>query len=219
MTMHKRPSTLRDRIIKEMPAILDLMDIKNRIFDEEDDDDDFRPSIIDCIRQVAALELTSPSQARRALDRVEQNIARLKQSIAKLPLNIRDLIEVRGLDEARSQVTGTTKADRKLLAADLTSSLIFNHGGYIPTLTRDGPYIKLANLMYFTATGEKSELEGYCRKLFANLEREELGIYSDERGPRRSFVIDDDIMRIYQRRAEAMKLWPPLEQVVDAALG
>ena len=73
--------------------------------------------------------------------------------------------------------------------------------------------------MYFTATGEKSELEGYCRKLFANLEREELGIYSDERGPRRSFVIDDDIMRIYQRRAEAMKLWPPLEQVVDAALG
>ena len=75
-------SALRSRIIDKMDDILDLMDIKNRIFDEANDDEDFRPKIVECIKQIAELEATPPSQVRRTFERVEQNVRRLKQSIA-----------------------------------------------------------------------------------------------------------------------------------------
>ena len=68
-------------------------------------------------------------------------------------------MEVRGLDVAREVIaeeTGRTKANRKLLAAEVACDLMLDYGGVVPTLTGDGQYIRLAGLLYFVATGKRA---------------------------------------------------------------
>jgi hypothetical protein len=238
-------SSLRQRIIDKMQKILELIATEDR-HRHLCSDVDFRRTIVWHIKTIAELETMPPSRARRAFDRVAKDVKRLKASLASLPPSAHHLVdvEVKGLDVALSQVkneTGRTATVRKRLAAEAAFDLIADHGSYPMTLTPDGPYITLANVLFFVATGKRSDLETHCRHHFDYLKTEEgVSFYSRDMGWRRKgprgkgdggdggvpawlretiakSSAEQEASR--QRREAAMKKWPPLDEVVDAVLG
>lgn len=142
---------LRKRIIAKMQAILDLVRI---------DDDD----VIQAVERIAKAEAITASQAKRVLASVGKAHRRLRES---LPESVRDVVKIDGLDAARELIAkqiGKTTPIRKALAAESAFHIIYVHSDYPPSLTKDGAYIRLANLLYFIATGEKSDLKSYCMR-------------------------------------------------------
>ena len=67
------------------------------------------------------------------------------------------------------EAMSSTKADRKMLAAKAALDLMLSHGDKAPSLTKGGPYVRLASLLYFTATGKRNRLARNCKKRFDDL--------------------------------------------------
>ena len=181
-------STLRQRVIDEMLAIQELIASEHRSRGMGGDDD-FRPSIVWHIVRIAELETMPPSRARKAFERIAKDEKRLKASLEKLPPRARRLVglEVKGLDDAERYVkkeTGRTAANRKRLAAEVAHDLILDYGSVVPTLTKDEPYIELANLLYFVATGKKGDLKKHCGQHFADSNEKNSTSILPREGPR-----------------------------------
>ena len=219
-----------------MPAILDLMDIEHR-HPPIGIDHDFRPEIVGYIKRIANLKASSPSQARRTFDAVFKNVEGLKRSIARLPPNIRYFVkfEIEGLDVTESQIknqTGRTAVQQKRIAAEVAHDLMLEYGGDVPTLTKQAPYIYLANLLYLAATGKNGDLKKHCSQHVADLKADGFNSLR-KRGPRpahrkdagnfpeylKKYSTAEYVEQRHQRRKAAIAKWPPLAQIVDEVLG
>ena len=148
--------------------------------------------------KIAKLKTMSPSQAQQGSRQSRNDVKRLKQSIGNLPPRSAVPCVRSKASTSRegwiAQETGRTAAARKLLAAELACDLMLDYGSVVPTLTKDGKYIRLAGLLYFVATGKKSNLERTLQAALRRPQAEELRI-SHRRGPRGS-AMPADIYRI-----------------------
>ena len=238
MTPEQR-SQLRQRIIAEMPDILEQIAGEGRPVGLYRDDD-FRPAVVRRIVEIAELEAMPRHAARRAFDLVDQHVRRLRLSIGRLPATARSLVEfeIRGLEDARTSVemeTGRTEARRKRLAAEAAFDLLTDHGSKAPTLFGEGPYVRLADLLFLVATGKSGDTRKSCARHFDDLKKaDDVDFRSKRRGPRgkrgtgnipawltaetASGHLEAEAARERWRRRAAIAKWPPLEQVVDEVL-
>jgi hypothetical protein len=103
----------------------------------------------------------------------DQDIAECRQRIAALPV------------ERSGGAGGKLGAERRRVAAERAFDLLVEHGGQVPTLTKAGRYITLANMLFEAATGRKSaDLSRACAKYLARI-RDDDGCRADELRRRR----------------------------------
>jgi hypothetical protein len=69
---------------------------------------------------------------------------------------------------ARSRKGAPPERISKLCAASDTKWLIENFSARPPTLTKDGPFLRGARLLFEVGTGERCDLTRYCRSVLAH---------------------------------------------------
>ena len=233
-------STLRQRILDAMPEILLLVANEQRGIGTGGDGD-FRHLVVEGIRRIAELDGTTPYRLRQARNRVAKDAKRLQLSLKKLPpaaqAGNQDGLDwlsrlAAQADNVPEAKKGKAPTHRKQLAASLACDLLLDYGGHTPTLTKGGPYLTLAGLLYKTATGRDGDLENACSKHFASLktsdEPEPLDLtarHLRSLGPTSPMpssllaLIERDRAKERQRRIAAARSWPPLQQIIDDLLG
>jgi hypothetical protein len=201
-------STLRRRILEAMPDILKIIANEKRGMGTGGDGE-VRPAVVRSIRKIAELETMTASEERARLVKAAKLLERSKKLLAEA----RPFSLIRGLDAALTEVeamrkskprgSGRTEANRKRLAAQSACDLLIDLGGvgHMPTLYRDGPYVRLTNLLYNTAVGGDSDLHKICRGHFKALKAE-----------------DGDDLYPSNRKWPMPPMPPELKQLVEADL-
>jgi len=179
---------------------------------------DYRGEVVQYICEIEALDETPPpSVLDRAFTRIAKDAGRLELSIKRLPRCLRRLIivEVKGLELARAEVEKQPSCKQR--AAEVALKLIeFYSAEGVPTLTLGGPYIKLAELLYATATEKTASMVKACTRHFKGLR-----FVPRRHGPLPGSKAPPDLnfmARVIAEHRRRMKNWPPLEDVVDEVL-
>jgi hypothetical protein len=255
----RRPSTLRDRITREIPEIFAILKSEER-GPGVGLDGDVSIAIVDAIRLIAMFETEPPSVLRDRFNKIAKTAKHFRSAIRGMPgyANLDAMLERTINDNARwadaiapsgrLERSGGDQASktRKLLTARIAYELLSDWGSEVPTLTADGPYIRLANLLFKTATASDSDTARACSSYFKMLQAEHLEGLSDRDreeekkrhpwpySPRRrqarpsndeedepglAGLIKSDVEETRRKRVEEASHYPPLEQLLDELLG
>jgi hypothetical protein len=109
----------------------------------------------------------TPGQLRNAL---RAKAKKLKAAAPVLPDAQREYdLTIAALENIKVTSGGGKMASRidaakKRAAAECARDMLYDFGSTEPTLTRNGPFIRLAGLLFKLATGKNGDVERACRK-------------------------------------------------------
>jgi hypothetical protein len=257
----RRQTALRDRITHEMMLeILEILKSEERA-PGLSRQGDVRIEIVGTIQRIATFEPELPSVLRDRLNKIAKTARHLRSAIRGMPEYASlDSMLARAIEGSARRAdaiapsgklkrSGSTQASkaRKLLTARLAYDLLSDWGSELPTLTADGSYIRLANLLFKTATASDSDTAAACSRYFKMLQTEHLEGLSErdreeekkrrpwpysKRGrqakpsnndeedePGLAELTQGDVEEFRRRRVEEASHYPPLEQLLDELLG
>jgi hypothetical protein len=254
-----RQTALRDRITREMPDILEILKSEERA-PGLSQQGDVRIAIVAAIQSIATFETELPSVLRDRFNKIAKTARHLRAAIRRMPeyANLDSMLERTINDSARRvdaiapygklKRSGSDQASktRKLLTARFAYDLLSDWGRKVPTLTADGPYIMLANLLFKTATASDGDTARACSSYFEMLQAEHLEGLSDrdrkeekkrrpwpysKRGrqakpsndeedePGLAELIKSDVKEVRRKRNAEASYDLSLEQILDELLG
>jgi hypothetical protein len=255
----RSPSTLRGRITRAMPEILEILKSQEKA-PGLSRQGDARIAIVHAIQRIATFETEPPSVLRDRFNKIAKTAGHLRSAIRGMPgyANLDAMLERTINDNARwadaiapsgrLERSGGDQASkkRKLITACLAYDLLSDWGSKVATLTADGPYFTLANVLFKTATGINSQTKSACSSYFKMLQAEHLdglsGRAREEEKKRHSWpyskrgrqakpsndeedepglaeLIKSDVKEVRRKRNAEASHYPPLEQLFDELLG
>lgn len=147
----------------------------------------FRSSVAACRQAVEyavqmvhrPLMAASASEERKRLTKVEAKLKAARAAVGdddneltavldRALAKYRDAIEKLSVERSGG-AGGRLAAEQKKVAAEKAFDLLLEHGGGEPTLSKDGRYIRLTNLLHKVATGKSTDMSRACARYFADL--------------------------------------------------